>query len=1313
VSSRIGLIILAAILLSTSVFATQIIDGAGTADAEEERPCRSDVEVDSSSASISDDFSTNRVGTIWRTNLATPSQYRYSSGKLYHIGDRQTSHYFSSYQQFDIHDTDAYVIIESEIDKTYSCSDHYIMICDDYTDGWSWGGVSGQFKFVWNCDTKCIYGPSFSRTTASSSLRTYKIKIVIEEHNVGFWDDLNGWLNYSMGPSDYSQFDSGFYISLGADDDNSMGSSFEFLDAKTVGLGGYPTNLTSTPGYFHNNLSWEKPGQDFFNNYTLVNYTVYRGTNEGNLVRLATLGNVTWYKDNVATFDNITYYYAVTATWSSFGESIISNVVAANHLVTPEVSGLSSVSGVLSVNVSWDPLPDFVTTDYNLVRYTLYRGRYADALLPYAEVYGREWYRDDDPAFEPRTYYYMVTYYLEDIGGSKGSEVAMGYPITVPTEPREFSVRVGQNLTELTWKEPKWEGGMPIQGYDIYRKNNTGDFFLLTQVGPTSGTHTDPGLVPGFRYTYEISARSSIGEGPRARSAEVLMEGTPSSPEYINVVGRDALVDIFWNPPVITWGLDILEYRLYRGTDPQDMELYSIFGRERTNYTDIVENDRIYYYGISAVNRWGEGDMAGPRSTVASTVPGYPENLGARIGNGWVRVSWLAPFEDGGSPIVRYNIYRGMRTDEMAPIASVPFGQNSYHDTGVSNGHTYYYWISAGNQNGNGPLSDYISATPSSDPGAVPSLQVKADLFSARLDWGEPPTGGQDILEYRIYRGFSMHSISHISTVSALTFERSYKDQDLEYCHTYYYMVTAVNSIGESVPSPVVSVRPYGIPGIPDLAVLESDKNSITLRCFPPDDTGGAPVEAYRIYYRSDEEGSWNTYSSVTEKVDLLLLKEGATYTIQASTVTRYAESARSDEVTVTVGLAPKAPKDLKAENDRGIIDLSWEEALSKGTSVTSYRIYRISAGATHLFREVDGEQLSIRMVGLEIGRPYRFQITAVNVIGESEPSSPVDAVPMDVPGKIDEFRIEEEGDGLVRLMWSPPEHNGGSSIVSYSVYRGQTAGTETKITSLKGVDFFEDMNVENGATYYYLVSAVNLAGEGDQSDRLTAVPRGLPGSPNLLKATSTSDTVELQWEAPNDDGGMEIMGYLIYKGTDPEEMALFRSVGPQITQVKDEEVESGKQYYRVAAYNEVGIGEGAATTADVPSTMLPSILIAVPLILIPLLIAIALVLIPRIRSQAKEAKMRPTPVEEGAQVAPSLYPQKQQPVLPPPYQQYQYPAQQPVGQANALPPAGGQAYYGGQNGEQPYYQQQEGQGQYYQDQRSSQVYQTEQGGYQ
>jgi hypothetical protein len=77
-----------------------------------------------------------------------------------------------------------------------------------------------------------------------------------------------------------------------------------------------------------------------------------------------------------------------------------------------------------------------------------------------------------------------------------------------------------------------------------------------------------------------------------------------------------------------------------------------------------------------------------------------------------------------------------------------------------------------------------------------------------------------------------------------------------------------------------------------------------------------------------------------------------------------------------------------------------------------------------------------------------------------------------------------------VQLSWSAPASNGGSPITGYNIYRSTVSGGETLLTSVGNVTSFKDTSTTRGQTYYYIVKAVNAAGEGPASNEASAVAK-------------------------------------------------------------------------------------------------------------------------------------------------------------------------------------------------------------------------------
>src|SRR5260370_4750339 len=94
------------------------------------------------------------------------------------------------------------------------------------------------------------------------------------------------------------------------------------------------------------------------------------------------------------------------------------------------------------------------------------------------------------------------------------------------------------------------------------------------------------------------------------------------------------------------------------------------------------------------------------------TVPSAPQNLVASAGNTQASLTWSAPSSNGGATISGYNVYRGTTSggEGTTPIATVT--TTSYTDSGLTNGQTYYYKVTAINSVGQSLPSNEASATP-------------------------------------------------------------------------------------------------------------------------------------------------------------------------------------------------------------------------------------------------------------------------------------------------------------------------------------------------------------------------------------------------------------------------------------------------------------------------------------------------------------------------------------------------------------------------------------------------------------------------
>jgi fibronectin type 3 domain-containing protein/C1A family cysteine protease len=662
----------------------------------------------------------------------------------------------------------------------------------------------------------------------------------------------------------------------------------------------------------------------------------------------------------------------------------------------------------------------------------------------------------------------------------------------------------------------------------------------------------------------------------------------PGSPRSLQASAGDSRVTLSWSAPLDDGGSSITQYRIYRGTSSYSLSLRTSV--TSTSYTDSsVTNGNTYYYAVSAVNSVGEGPRSGQASArpeAQANVPGTPAGLSASPGNSQVTLSWQAPADDGGSSITGYRVYRGYSSSSLTFAASVSSTQ--YQITGLTNGLTYYFSVSAINSVGEGSRCTAVSATPtqSTSPPSAP-LGLDADAGNRRIDlsWNAPSdNGGSGITSYKVYRGTSSSFQSYRTTV----FSTSYTDTSVTNGVTYYYSVSAVNSAGEGDRSSVASATPQEpaeqtVPSAPQNLVGVPGDSTVTLSWNPPADDGGSQITGYKIY-RRNEEASWYYVYSIGIQTSYTFsgLTNGHNYLFSVCAKNNLGYGPRCGEITVTPGggtSVPSSPQNLDAVGGNGEVSLSWQTSLSDGGSpITGYRVYKGTSSSTQSFlAQVSG--LGYVDNSVVNGLTYYYRITAVNSAGEGPSSSIVSVTPqagIEKPSAPVSLSASS-GDGRVTLTWNQPADDGGSPITGYRVYRGISSSNMPLFTTLSGTSL-TDSTVSNGVTYYYKVTAVNGAGEGDTTGTVSATPRSssevtVPGKPLNLWTDVGTRSVVLHWSPPADDGGSQIMGYKIYRRTEGTSWYYVYTVG-NVNQYTFSNLYGGQTYYfSVKAANEVGYG--------------------------------------------------------------------------------------------------------------------------------------------
>jgi hypothetical protein len=114
---------------------------------------------------------------------------------------------------------------------------------------------------------------------------------------------------------------------------------------------------------------------------------------------------------------------------------------------------------------------------------------------------------------------------------------------------------------------------------------------------------------------------------------------------------------------------------------------------------------------------------------------------------------------------------------------------------------------------------------------------------------------------------------------------------------------------------------------------------------------------------------------------------------------------------------------------------------------------------------------------------------------------------------------------GQITLTWDPPDSDGGMPITNYVVYRGTSSGGLAFNVELGVVLTYVDTGLDNGETYYYVVRAKNVIGDGPDSNEASATtPNEVPQCTISLPlgGSTISGIVTISGTASDPDGSVE-----------------------------------------------------------------------------------------------------------------------------------------------------------------------------------------------
>jgi hypothetical protein len=185
---------------------------------------------------------------------------------------------------------------------------------------------------------------------------------------------------------------------------------------------------------------------------------------------------------------------------------------------------------------------------------------------------------------------------------------------------------------------------------------------------------------------------------------------------------------------------------------------------------------------------------------------------------------------------------------------------------------------------------------------------------------------------------------------------------------------------------------------------------------------------------------------------------------------------------TVSTGATiPAPPTGVNATAGNAQVTVSW----TASSGATSYNVKRSTTSGGPYTTVGSPTGTSFTNTGLTNGTTYFYVVTAVNSAGESGNSAQVSGTPNVSIPSIPTGLIATAGNAQVSLSW-----NASSGATSYNVKRATTSGGPYTTVGSPTTTSFVNTGLTNGTTYYYVVSAVNSAGQSGNSAQVSATPQ-------------------------------------------------------------------------------------------------------------------------------------------------------------------------------------------------------------------------------
>ena len=538
----------------------------------------------------------------------------------------------------------------------------------------------------------------------------------------------------------------------------------------------------------------------------------------------------------------------------------------------------------------------------------------------------------------------------------------------------------------------------------------------------------------------------------------------------------------------------------------------------------------------------------------AVPVPGQVTGVSAVAGGMTsANVTWTAPSGGGTPSSYRITPYVGTTAQTAKTVPATATGASV---TGLTQGTTYTFSVTAVNANGAGPesaKSNTVTPLGAVAPAAPTNVAATPATSTARVTWTASASDGDSaITGYTVTPYIGATAQTPVQASASAT---SATVAGLTNGTAYTFKVAAVNAIGSSPGSaasssvtPAATLLDFGTPGLPD----SSETDSLELGVKFKADYNGT-ITGIRFYKSAANTGTHVGHLWSAAGASL------ASVTFTNETASGWQTATFASPVSVTAGttyvasyFAPKGHYSVTSGGLSSAIDNGPLHTIANSVSANGVFAY----GASSAFPS-GSYGAGNYYVDVMYAMPVPGQATGVTATA---------------------------GQAAASVSWNAPATG---SVTKYTItpYIGSTPQTAKTITGTPPATTTTVTGLTTGTAYTFKVSASNPLNAGPDSaasNSVTPLGSSAPSAPTAVSAAGDSKSALVSWTAPTSDGGSPITGYTVtpYVGATAQTAT---NVGASVTATRITGLTNDTAYtFKVTASNAAGTSPASAASVSV-----------------------------------------------------------------------------------------------------------------------------------